>query len=131
MLLIPVTALYASLLAILVVIEILVIVNLRRSLKVGLGDGGNRDLQRAIRVHGNAIETIPLVLILLATYEINHGSGTVLHFAGAIFLLSRVLHAWGLYSSGGTSPGRFAGTVGSVTTVLVLAVANLMKVLGS
>jgi uncharacterized membrane protein YecN with MAPEG domain len=129
--LIPVTATYASLLAILVVIEILVVVKLRTSLKVGMGDGGNRDLQRAIRVHGNAIETIPLVLILLAAYELNHGGAAVLHIAGAVFLLSRVLHAWGLYSSGGASPGRLAGMVGSVTAVLVLAVANLLKVLGS
>lgn len=129
-LLIPLTALYASLLAVLIVIEMLVVINLRRTLQVGIGDGGNRDLQRAIRVHGNAIESVPIFLILLAAYELNQGSGIVLHVAAAIFMLARVLHAMGLYSSGGASPGRLSGTVGSMLALLVLAGANFLRVLG-
>jgi len=126
---VPITALYASLLALLVILLALVAVKLRRSLRVGLGDGGNRDLQRAIRAHGNATEYIPLFLILLAAYELNHGSATALHLFGAVFFVSRVLHAWGLYSSGGTSPGRFAGTAGTLVALMALAVANLLKIL--
>ena len=126
----PITAIYASLLALLVILLVVVVINLRRSLKVGLGDGGNRDLLRAIRVHGNAIESIPLFLVLLAAYELNHGSAGLLHFFGALFFLARVLHAWGLFSSGGVTPGRMIGVIGTNGCLLGLAVANLLKVLG-
>jgi len=126
---IPITALYASLLALLLILLALVTVKLRRSLRIGMGDGGNRDLQRAIRAHGNASEYIPLFVILLAAYELNHGSVMALHALGGAFFLSRVLHAWGLYSSGGTSPGRFMGTAGTLVALLALAAANLLKIL--
>jgi len=125
----PITALYASLLALLVILLALVTVKLRRSLRVGMGDGGNRDLQRAIRAHGNATEYIPLFLILLAVYEANQGGALTLHIVGAVFFISRVLHAWGLYASGGSSPGRFVGTAGTLLALLVLAVANLLKII--
>ncbi len=127
---VPITAVYASLLAVLVVLLVMVVVNLRRGLRIGLGDGGNRDLARAIRVHGNAIESIPLFLVLLGVYELNGGHANALHFFGAVFFLSRVLHAWGLFSSSGVSVGRFSGTVGANGCLLGLAIANLMKVLG-
>jgi hypothetical protein len=126
-LILPITAVYAALLAILAVMLALVVMKLRNSLKIGLGDGGNRDLARAIRVHGNALESIPLFIVLLGIYELNHASATALHFFGAVFLLSRVLHAWGLFSSGGTSPGRLIGTAGTYLCLLGLAIGNLLK----
>jgi uncharacterized membrane protein YecN with MAPEG domain len=124
---VPITAVYASLLAMLVVLLLLVVVKLRRSLRVGIGDGGNRDLQRAIRVHGNAIESIPLFLVLLGVYELNSGHPVALHLLGAIFLLSRVMHAWGLLRYAGSSPGRFIGTAGTIACLVGLAVANVLK----
>lgn len=126
----PITATYAALLAVLVVLLVFVVVKLRRSLGVGLGDGGNRDLARAIRVHGNAIESIPLFLVLLAIYEWNGGPGALLHLFGGAFFLARVLHAWGLLTSSGVSPGRFIGALGTNLVLLGLAVANLARVLG-
>ena len=127
---VPITAVYASMLAMLVVLLVVVVVKLRRSLRIGIGDGGNRDLARAIRVHGNAIESIPLFLVLLGVYELNHGHPNALHFFGGVFFLARVLHAWGLFSSGGASPGRVSGTIGTNGCLLALALANLLKVLG-
>ncbi len=126
-----ITAVYAALLALLVVMLALVVMKLRNGLAIGMGDGGNRDLARAIRVHGNAIESIPLFLVLLGVYELNHGGVGALHFFGALFFLSRVLHAWGLFSSGGVSPGRLIGTAGTYICLLGLAVANLVKLFGA
>lgn len=123
----PITAVYASLMALLVTMLVLVVVKLRRSLKIGLGDGGNRDLARAIRAHGNAIESVPLFLVLLAVCEINRGSPTTLHVFGSAFLVSRVLHAWGLFSSSGASTGRVLGMAGTSLCLLGLAIANLIN----
>lgn len=126
-LIVPITALYAAMFGLLFVILMLAVIKLRRSLRVGLGDGGNRDLQQAIRAHGNAVECVPIFLVMLAVFELNRGSVMLLHVFGAAFLMVRVLHAWGLYSSSGASPGRLVGTAGTIVLLAALAVANLLK----
>jgi uncharacterized protein len=125
----PITAIYASFLALFIVILMFPVIRLRNSLRVGLGDGGQRSLQQAIRAHGNAVEVIPIFLILLAVYELNRAPSVALHVFGAIFLVARLLHVWGLYSSSGRSFGRVAGTVGSIGVLITLAVANIIRVL--
>lgn len=62
----PITALYASLLAALVMVLAALVVAIRKGAKIGLGDAGNQALQVRIRAHANALENIPLALILLA-----------------------------------------------------------------
>lgn len=125
---VPVTALYAALLGLLLVILMLAVIKLRRSLRVGLGNGGNRDLQQAIRAHGNAIECVPIFLLLLAAFELNHGSVMLLHLFGTAFIMVRVAHAWGLYASSGASLGRVGGTAGTITLLVALAIANLFRI---
>ena len=125
---VPISALYAALFALLLVILMMAVIKLRRSLRIGLGDGGNRDLQRAIRAHGNAVECVPIFLLMLALFELNHGSGTMLHIFGAAFLVARVVHAWGLYSSSGASSGRVAGSTATIVLLVALAIANLLKI---
>ncbi len=127
--LVPVTALYAAMFSLLFVILMLTVIKLRRSLKIGLGDGGNRDLQQAIRAHGNAIECVPIFLVMLAVFELNHGSVAMLHLFGVAFLVARIAHASGLYGSSGASRGRVAGTAGTMVLLVALAVANLVRVL--
>ena len=124
---VPITALYAAMFGLLFVILMLAVIRLRRSLRIGLGDGGNRDLQRAIRVHGNAVECVPVFLVMFAALELNHGSTLLLHIFGAAFLAARIAHAWGLFASGGTSPGRLIGTGASMVLLVALAIANLLQ----
>ncbi|MCK8299330.1 MAPEG family protein, partial [Erwinia amylovora] len=54
-----VSALYVVLGALLMVKFSLEVVRLRRQYHVSIGDGGNSDIQLAIRIHGNAVENIP------------------------------------------------------------------------
>ena len=68
-----VTAVYAAILALFLVIMAVVVIRLRRGLRVSLGDGGHASLQQAIRAHGNAAEYIPIFLVLLAVFELNRG----------------------------------------------------------
>ena len=125
---VAISALYTSLLTLLVLLLTFVVIRLRQTLKVGMGDGGNRDLARAIRVHGNATENIPLFVLLLVMYELNRGNVTMLHVFGAVFFISRVLHAWGLLTSSGASPGRLIGVIGTYFCLLGLAISNMLRV---
>ena len=116
-----ITMLYAGLCTILVVILGLRVVLYRFGHKIGIGDGGDIVLQRRVRVHANAIENLPLALLLLGGMELNGYPAALIHGFGATLFVSRVAHAWGLSHSSGTSKGRFLGTL--FTWLLMLAMA--------
>ncbi|MFZ9882762.1 MAG: MAPEG family protein [Phycisphaerales bacterium] len=121
------TGLYAGLCGLLFIwLSWKVIVERRRS-KVGLGDGGDPDLQRAIRVHANFIEYIPFALVLLGLVDVLGGPDWLVHGAGVVLVVSRVLHAQGLGSNAGYSRGRYFGTLGTwiiITGLSLALVAN-------
>lgn len=127
--LVPVTAIYGALLALFLVILTIPVIKLRQGLRVGLGDGGQTSLQQAMRAHGNAAEFIPLFIVLLAVYEINHAPAIALHIFGVVFILSRLAHASGLYQTSGASLGRVAGMIGTLAALVALAIANVIQVI--
>ena len=51
-----------------------------------------KDLERAIRGHGNLIEYAPLFLMLMLALELSDASKTLLYACGIIFTLGRVMH---------------------------------------
>ncbi len=124
-----VTLLYAGLLGLQLLVLSWRVVSLRRRLRIGLGDGGNADLQRAVRVHGNFLEYTPIALLLIALLELNGLEPVWLHAAGVALLVFRSLHAFGLARSTGTSFGRFAGTLGTWVLLAALAVTALVRAL--
>lgn len=121
-----ITAIYASVLAILYVILAYRVVQRRVRFEVGLGTGRNTELERAIRIHGNFAEYVPLALLLSAFYEAGGGAPWAVHVAGAWLVVARVLHAVGLTGSSGRSPGRFAGTAMTWVLLIALSAGNLV-----
>jgi uncharacterized membrane protein YecN with MAPEG domain len=84
---------------------------MRRRARVSLGDGGNLALLRAVRAHGNAAEYIPAAMAALLFLSLMPVIPYwAMHVLGGGFTLARLLHAWGLSTSDGPSPGRVAGT---------------------
>ena len=86
--------------------------------KIGFGDGGNEPMQRALRVQGNAVEDVPVVLLGLIGLGALAAPALLIHILGASFLVGRVLHAIGLGGSSGGSPGRMFGTLISLLVML-------------
>src|SRR5262252_5310029 len=93
---VPITALYGSLNAILNVILAANVSRVRRSEKISLGHGESRAMLHAARAHGNNAEFLPLALVLLLIAEVSGGSSMILHIAGGVLLLGRVMHAHGI-----------------------------------
>jgi uncharacterized protein len=124
-----VTPVFAAILVPLVVVLTLRVVYLRRTHKIGIGSGENRQLAKAVRAHANAVETIPLALVVMLAAELAGGDQTVLLAAGSILVVGRVLHAFGLSAHAGYSFGRFFGMVMTLAAVLILAAAGVLAAL--
>lgn len=125
-----ITGFYAALIGLLVVALAARVVRLRRQYRIGIGDGGQPLLARAIRAHGNLIEHAPLMLLLLLIAELSQAlTATWLHVAGGLIVAGRVLHALGLSRSPGASLGRSLGTVATWLTLLALALALIAHAL--
>ncbi len=120
-----ITAIYASLAGLLLLVLSFRVVRSRRKLSVGLGDGGQESLLRAQRAQANFTEYVPIALILLAVAESQVLTGWLLHTAGAILVLARLLHAWGLSQSSGRSFGRYWGTLLTWMVILALSLVNI------
>ncbi|MGV3344447.1 MAPEG family protein [Enterobacteriaceae bacterium LUAb1] len=73
------------------------VVRLRRQYCVAYGDGGFWELQNAIRVHGNAIEYLPLGSLLLVVMEMNGGDIWMVHLSGILLLSGRIMHYYGMH----------------------------------
>jgi uncharacterized membrane protein YecN with MAPEG domain len=81
----------------------------RSRARIWRGDGGDAELARWIRVQGNFIEYVPLVLLLLALLEISGAPRAWLLAGGSALFVGRVLHAWGLSRPSGGLIGRIVG----------------------
>lgn len=122
-----ISGIYAALGALLVIVLAFRVIRLRISSRTGIGDGGNHDLIKRIRAHANAVEYLPLGLILLFLVEWNQTQPLLVHGFGIALILGRILHALGLSRSSGTSPSRLIGMSLTLLTILAMAVLLLWQ----
>lgn len=126
-----ITGFYSALLAFLIVVLALRVVRLRVKYQVGFLDGGHAELTKAIRIHGNATETIPITLLLMACAEVSGLTPSALHAAGILFLGARLYHAMGLNKSAGRSSGRTVGMLLTIAVIFSLGAFNLFAFMKS
>lgn len=117
---------YAALGALLMLALAIRVMWLRNTHGVGLGSGGDADMERAIRAHANAVEYLPIALLLLVLLAIEQTRPGLLHLFGIVLIVGRILHAIGLSAKSGRSFGRAAGA--GLTVLVTLAMAILLIV---
>src|SRR6185295_20214174 len=88
--------LYASILALLFMVLSIRTVQMRRRFKIGIGDAGNNAMLRAMRVHSNFAEYVPLSLLLIFFVEMAGASLLLVHGLAWCLLLGRASHAFGV-----------------------------------
>ena len=124
-----ITALYAAICGLLLVFMAVRVSYTRGKLKVDLGDGGKDGMLRAMRIHGNAAEYIPISLILLFFLEMQGSAHWFLHVCGITLVVSRLLHMQGLMQSATLTPGRLVGTGLGWALIVVMSLDNLFHIL--
>lgn len=122
-----ITALYAGILTFILLFLLLRVVYLRWKLKVPLGDGGERVLLRAIRAHGNFVETVPWLLLVLLILDLQGVSPAILHAFGITLVIGRLSHAYGLSLKSGLSPGRGFGMLLTLSLFIIGGVLLLLN----
>lgn len=121
---------YAGLLAILIIFLGYRVTTFRRAEKKSTEQNECSVAMRcAIRAHANALENIPLALLLLLMLELNHLNPILTNLLGSMLVVGRVLHAWGLSRFDGPSPGRFYGMILTWLSMLGMAVLNIWIIL--
>ena len=129
MAMLSVSPIYISLLALLIIFLAYRVTTFRQSEKIPLGEhNSSKAMKSAIRAHANAVENIPIAAVLLVMLEINTVNPILLHIFGAILLLSRYAHAWGLSKKNGPTSGRFYGTLFTWLCIVVMLSVNLLVV---
>ena len=108
---IPLSTLYIGLNALITLILAGLVVRARVRTKTNIGDGGNEDMIKATRAHGNNVEYVPITLLVIMAVEIAAAPGWFVHTLGAGLTIARAAHAVGMHMTTGESPGRFAGSV--------------------
>lgn len=118
------TSIYAGLCGLLMTWLALETIKVRRANKVKLGDGGDFELQSAIRAHGNFAEYMPITIILLFLLEYNGMHYLVIHVIGIAFLVGRWTHAQGLLKD--NLRKRVMGMGFTLNIIIGLAIANII-----
>jgi uncharacterized protein len=127
---VAITALYAGILALLLTALAVNVTVHRNKLGVMFGDGGKAEMMRMIRVHGNSAEYVPIGIVLMGLYELNHGLPVALHVTGIALIVSRLIYIAGMWNSDRPTAGRGIGIVLTWVTVIALAVLNLWQISG-
>ena len=120
-----ITGLYASILGLIILWLCYNVVKFRRGKQVDIGDGGDATGIRHIRAQQNAVEYIPIALVLFAALEVNGGNHLLLHGIGIALVIARLIHPGGLVNGKGATFGRFYGTLITWLVILLLAGLNI------
>ncbi len=121
-----ITAFYAALMAALFIYLSVRVIGWRRDRRVEFGHGEDFELLRRMRVHANFAEYVPFVLVLMALAESMQPPDLLLHAAGVVLVVGRVIHAYGVSQSPPIMRYRVYGmwlTFASMTLAALLCLA--------
>ena len=125
-----VTPLYALPLALIFLILWFRVSSIRGALNLSFGDHGNIQLLQRIRQHGNFVEWVPMVLILMILAEGMGAPALYLHISGILLLIGRLAHPFGLKVDTAAHPLRYVGNGTNILATVNLMVCLVVNILG-
>jgi uncharacterized membrane protein YecN with MAPEG domain len=102
-------------------------IGLRRKLRIGIGSNENNQMLRAMRVHSNFAEYVPITLILILFVEAQGGPPLLVHALGALLLIGRSVHAYGVSQMNEKFVFRVSGMMMTFAALLVSACVLLFN----
>ncbi len=99
--------------------------SMRSSTGRSIGDGGDPALLQRIRQHGNCHDWATFILILMILAEGMGAPALYLHVSGALLVIGRIAHPFGLKIDNAGHPLRYVGNGANI-----LATLNVLVCLG-
>jgi uncharacterized protein len=120
----PITAFVAAVCAIMLLVTAIDTVRQRIRLKTAFGDAGDAKLISASRSHANLAEHAPIVILMIGMLEMANVHHLALMGVGALFLLGRVAHIFGLYTPAQAGKPPVPRQIGVIVTWITLVVLS-------
>ncbi len=122
-----VTSVYAGIFGVLFFVFTMRVGLYRVKHRISFGDGGDSELTKRMRAHGNFVEAVPIALILLGLAEAGGASNTLLHSAGGMLLVGRLSHWFQISGFLKPLPFRMGGMILSFASVLTTSIWLLLN----
>ncbi len=123
---VTITPFYAAILGFLFFVLSFRTLRLRRRLQIAIGDGGNQPLLRAMRVHANFAEYVPLSLVMVLMLELAAAYDGLVHLLCICLVLGRLIHAYGVSQVSEDYRFRVVGMALTLVTLVGSAVSLLV-----
>lgn len=117
-----ITSIYAALAGLILFFLSIRVIKLRREKRIAIAWNDDIEFKRAMRVHANFTEYVPLSLVLLFFLESQTSNTIWVHVLGCLLILGRVIHAYGVSQ---VKENFLFRQIGMVLTFTVLISASI------
>jgi uncharacterized protein len=125
-----ITPIYAVPVAVIYLILWFRVTAMRSAGDVSIGDAANPALLQRIRQHGNCAEWMTFILILMILAEAMEAPDLYLHISGALLLIGRIAHPFGLKIDTAGHPLRYVGNGTNILAALNALVCLIVNIAG-
>ena len=119
-----ITAVYVAVYTFIIVWLSMRVIGQRLKYRVSVGDGDAEELKIAMGAQSNAVEYLPLSLLLLLCLELNGAGAWLIHVFGITLIAGRAYHINGMFTR--RLKYRVLGMRLTISSLLLLSVANLV-----
>lgn len=120
---------YAGILALIMAVLSIRVPMRRAALDQPWGTGNDLILETRVRVFGNFIEYVPMILLLIWMLEVRGESAVFLHSAGTALVVTRLIHALVLTAGPMSNLHKIGRAIGAMGTWLVLVACGVRLII--
>ena len=126
----PMTPFYAALCGVILFGLSIRTIRVRRRLQIAIGHSDDAEMERAMRVHANFCEYVPIALLLIYLLEVSQGASYWIHVLGWALVFGRLLHAYGVSRPREDFRFRVTGMALTFTVIVSSAISILIAYAG-
>ena len=125
-----VTPIYALAVAVITLALWFRVTSYRGNNGISIGDNGDVNLLQRIRQHGNCVEWSSFILIMMILAEGMGAPALYIHISGALLLIGRIAHPFGLKIDNAGHPLRYVGNGTNILAALNIMICLGVNILG-
>jgi uncharacterized membrane protein YecN with MAPEG domain len=125
-----VTPIYALAAAVITLVLWFRVTSYRGANGISIGDNGDINLLQRIRQHGNCVEWCSFILIMMILAEGMGAPALYIHISGALLVIGRIAHPFGLKIGNAGHPLRYVGNGTNILASLNIMVCLAVNIIG-